>query len=130
MSKKDPKPTGSLRYKPTGLIHKKKNVVLSYDLGGTKVAVGAVDSTGKVLREIRVPVVAKEGKKAFFRQLIDLGNTVLKDFPQIKKVGFASAGPLHPERGVLLDPTNLAPANENWEIFRSLKRCKKLSSFL
>lgn len=92
-----------------------KTVVLSYDLGGTKVSVGAVDSSGKVLREIRVPVVAKEGKKAFFRQLIDLGNSVLQEFPQIKKIGFASAGPLHPERGVLLDPTNLAPAHENWK---------------
>lgn len=92
-----------------------KTVVLSYDLGGTKVAVGAVDSSGKVLREIRVPVAAKDGKKAFFRQLIDLGNTLLEEFPLIQKIGFASAGPLHPERGVLLDPTNLAPPHENWK---------------
>lgn len=110
-----------------------KTVVLSYDLGGTKVAVGAVNSSGKVLREIRVPVAAKDGKRAFFRQLIDLGNTIIEEFPQIKKIGFASAGPLHPERGVLLDPTNLAPKHENWKnipLTKTLEKAFKLPVIL
>jgi glucokinase len=84
--------------------------VLAYDLGGTKVLVGVVNHQGKVLEEIKVPVVVDQGKAAVIQQLADLGNAFLKKHPDIKKVGMASAGPLDPKKGLLLDPTNLG----NW----------------
>lgn len=86
--------------------------VLAYDLGGTKVHVGVVDETGKVLAEQRVPVVVEQGKAAVINQLAELGLAYLKEFPEIKQVGLASAGPLDPVRGLLLDPTNIANPND------------------
>lgn len=95
----------------------KKKKVLAYDLGGTKVHVGVVDETGKVLAEQKVPVVVEKGKSAVINQLADLGNEYIKKYPEIRYVGLASAGPLDPKRGLLLDPTNLSNPNDpnnNW----------------
>ncbi len=96
------------------MASKTKSIVLAYDLGGTKVAVGVVNSKGQVIDETRVPVAVEEGKKAVIQQLADLGREFLKRHSGIKRVGMASAGPLDPDKGVLLDPTNLATAGETW----------------
>ncbi len=88
--------------------------VLAYDLGGTKVAVGVVNSKGKVLEEIRVPVVIEQGKAAVLRQLSDLGRDLLSRHRGIRKAGIASAGPLDPVKGALLDPTNFASKEGTW----------------
>lgn len=94
---------------------KSPSLILAYDLGGTKVAVGVVNSKGKVLEEIRVPVATEKGKTGVIRQLGELGREFLKRHPKIRRVGMASAGPLDPETGVLLDPTNLVGKNgESW----------------
>lgn len=88
--------------------------VLAFDLGGTKVAVGIVNSKGRILDEIRVPVVLEEGKDAVLQQLVNLGSQLLRRFPEVKKVGIASAGPLDPEKGILIDPTNFSSFKGTW----------------
>lgn len=88
--------------------------VLAYDLGGTKVAVAVVSSQGKVLEELRVPVVLEQGKTAVLNQLSELGKKFLTRYPEIKSVGIASAGPLDPYRGILLDPTNFSSSQGTW----------------
>lgn len=88
--------------------------VLSYDLGGTKIAVGVVNSKGQVLEELRVPIRLDRGKSGVLKQLISLGSPLLKRHPEIKNVGIASAGPLDPTRGVLLDPTNFSYGGKRW----------------
>jgi len=88
----------------------KKTKVLAYDIGGTKVHAGIVDGSGKVWDEIRVSVDFTQGKSAVIRQWIDIGNELLKKHRQVRRVGVASAGPLDPARGLLLDPTNFSPA--------------------
>ncbi len=80
--------------------------VLAYDLGGTKIQVGVVDSQGRILEQYRTLVRVAQGKKAVFEQLAELGGPLLAKYPEIKRVGIASAGPLDPEKGVLLNPTN------------------------
>ncbi len=92
----------------------KKHVVLAYDLGGTKVAVGVVDSDGKILAFHREAAFIKQGKKATLDQLIRLGKTMIKKYPAIRSVGVASAGPLDPVSGELLDPTNFSGPDGNW----------------
>lgn len=92
----------------------KRELALAYDLGGTKVAAGVVDSKGKVITEIREPVVLELGKEAVFEQLGRLGKLLLSQYPRIKRAGIASAGPLDPKGGVLLDPTNFASAIGTW----------------
>ena len=93
---------------------RKETAVLAYDLGGTKVAVGVVDSKGRVKEELRVPVEFEKGKAAVLQQLAQLGNQFLQRYPRIKKVGIASAGPLDPETGTLLSPTNFSGPEGNW----------------
>ena len=46
--------------------HKVDKVILAYDIGRTKVAVGVVSNQGRVLEEIRVPILIQKGKKAVF----------------------------------------------------------------
>ena len=81
-------------------------LVLAYDLGGTKVSVGVVNAYGEVVEETREPVLFEHGKKVVIDQLAQLGRSYLKRYPSIRKVGIASAGPLDPEQGMLLDPAN------------------------
>jgi glucokinase len=88
--------------------------VLSYDLGGTKVAVGVVNSRGRVLEEIRVPVLIDQGKAAVLKQLTLLGKELLSRHKEVKRIGMASAGPLDSKKGVLLDPTNFASSEGTW----------------
>ena len=91
-----------------------RKVVLAYDIGGTKVAVGAVDSRGKVLEELRVPIEIERGKTAVLKQLAELGRQILSHHRGIRRAGIASAGPLDPEKGILLDPTNYAGPEGSW----------------
>lgn len=88
--------------------------VLAFDLGGTKIAVGAIDAQGKVLEEIREPALFAHGKEAVLGQMVSLGTRLLATHRGIKRIGVASAGPLDPERGVLLDPTNFASEKGHW----------------
>ena len=96
------------------LARAKKELVLAYDLGGTKVAAGVVDRGGRILMDIREPVQLEHGKEAVFEQLARLGRQLIDRYPGIKRAGIASAGPLDPMGGVLLDPTNFASAAGTW----------------
>ena len=107
--------------------------VLSYDLGGTKVAAGIINSRGRILEEIRVPVLFEEGKAAVISQLADLGTQLLAKHPQVKKAGIASAGPLDTKKGILLDPTNFASTQGTWgkvPLAQILKKKLKLPVYL
>lgn len=114
-------------------MSKKERLVLAYDLGGTKVAVGVLNSRGKVLDSVRVPAVFEQGKDAVIEQLFFEGKQFLAKFPEVEAVGIASAGPLDPSRGILLDPTNFARAGKRWgevPITSILKKRFKLPVFL
>jgi glucokinase len=58
--------------------------------------------------------VIEKGKAAVIQQLADLGNEFLAKYPSIIRVGVASAGPLDPLKGELLDPTNFTSAEGTW----------------
>ena len=90
--------------------------VLAYDLGGTKVEVGAVTARGKILTAHREPALFKQGKKAVLDQLVRLGQEIIAAHPHIEAVGIASAGPLDPSRGLLLDPTNFRGPDGPWGV--------------
>jgi len=100
-------------------------LVLAYDIGGTKVSVGVVDQSGKILTSHREPIVFAQGKKAALKQIADLGVALIKQYPKIKAVGVASAGPLDPVLGLLLDPTNFKSPEGPWGIVPIVKILKK-----
>ena len=96
------------------LSHGKKDLALAYDLGGTKVAVGVVDSRGKIIAEVREPVQLELGKEAVIQQIANLGKDLIRRYPTVRRAGVASAGPLDPMQGLLLDPTNFVSAAGTW----------------
>jgi glucokinase len=100
-------------------------LALGYDLGGTKVAVAAIDARGRIHEEIRQPVVAAEGKAAVLKQLVRLGREMISRHPRIRRVGIAAAGPLDPTHGVLLDPTNFVGPEGTFGIVKIVAHLEK-----
>ncbi len=100
-------------------------LVLAYDIGGTKVSVGVLDQSGKILTSHREPIVFAEGKKAALQQIVNLGVALIKKYPKIKAVGVASAGPLDPARGLLLDPINFKSPEGPWGVVPIVQILKK-----
>lgn len=88
--------------------------VLAYDFGGTKVEVGVVSERGKVLASRRENIDFSQGPEGVLQFLADLGQEYLQKYKEIKNIGIASAGPLHPRQGVLLDPTNFFSDGKSW----------------
>jgi glucokinase len=85
----------------------KKSLAIGIDIGGTKIAAGIVSDSGRILSELKEPVVLDQGPKGLIRQLNSIINGLL---PLAKSklcgIGIGSAGPLHAPSGSLLDPTN------------------------
>jgi glucokinase len=88
--------------------------VVGIDLGGTKVAAGVVSEDGHIHRVLREAVILNRGPSGLIEQLARIIRELQRSFPNIQGVGLASAGPLDPATGRLLDPTNLHGKNERW----------------
>jgi glucokinase len=107
--------------------------VLSFDLGGTKLAAGVLNQQGRVLEAYETPALMEQGKEAVIQQIVSLGKELMERHPEVKRVGMVSAGPLDPMRGILLDPTNYAGPQGTWgkvPLAQILKRRLKLPVFL
>ncbi|MBU6375771.1 MAG: ROK family protein [Bdellovibrionales bacterium] len=101
----------------TSIQHQREKKVLAYDIGGTKVHAAIITEKGRVLDEVRVSVDFSKGKAEVFRQWIDAGKSLLQRHPEVRHVGVASAGPLDPAKGRLLDPTNFKDADgKTWGV--------------
>lgn len=105
---------------PEDMKHKVRRAVstpvLAYDLGGTKIAAGVITPQGRVLESSRVPLDLARSKAHGLEQIAELGLGYLKKYPRIRRVGFASAGPLDARSGKLLDPTNLRSPEGPWGV--------------
>ncbi len=95
----------------------KKNFkkILSYDLGGTKVAVAVIDEQGNILEEKRESVLLGDGPKGLLSQLARLGRPFVDQY-RIRKAVIASAGPLDLVRGRLLNATNFKTDGKHWGV--------------
>jgi len=80
------------------------------DLGGTKVEVACVDSTGRLHQRLQRPTNVKEGPKAVEKEIINLARELreLAGSPPIG-VGIGLAGQIDPHEGVVIFAPNL-----NW----------------
>ena len=112
----------------------KKLLTLGIDLGGTKIATGLVNASGKLLAEDRRPTKAANHAeleaKDQIRFLIDSmadsvleivqsrpGKTLKAKSQGIFGVGLAAAGPLDVEKGLLVNPANFG----NWTLVPIVK---------
>jgi glucokinase len=85
--------------------------VLGLDIGGTKLAAGVVDRSGRVRSFAVAPTDAERGPLAALDRLVALGRRVVGesglDWADIGAVGIGCGGPLDSARGVLLAPLHL-----------------------
>lgn len=93
-----------------------KTYSLCFDLGGTKLAAGLVSHTGKITGYTKVSVETSKGFAGLVATFAQLGKDLLAQAPPINGVAVSSAGPLDPETGVLLDPTNFLTRGHGWGI--------------
>jgi glucokinase len=85
--------------------------VVALDIGGTKLAAGLVDATGRVRSFLVAPTPAADGPAPVLEVLFALGRKAVADagadWPEVAAVGIGCGGPLDAERGVLLSPPHL-----------------------
>ena len=85
-----------------------ERLFLGVDIGGTKVAVGIVNSEGVILQQVRKPMLsrgtAEEGLAAVFGAIDTFMSSEVG--PQIQSIGICAPGPLDPRTGIVLNPPN------------------------
>ena len=98
---------------------------LCFDLGGTKLKGALITAQGRILEQTTSAVRQEEGYKG----LLSLFQEVARELPstvKFKRVSIASAGPLHPDKGLLLDPTNFFTGRKSWGVVPLVKDLKKI----
>lgn len=83
--------------------------VLGVDIGGTKVAVGIVDRSGKILEQGRTPMSANGAAEQGFASVVTAIDSMLSS-PEgrtVQSIGICAPGPLDPKSGIVLNPPNL-----------------------
>ena len=96
--------------------------VLGVDIGGTKVAVGIVDSSGTILARGRKPMVADAGEEAALDAVTGAIDSMLAT-PEgrgVRSIGICAPGPLDPRAGIVLNPPNL-PCWRNFPLADRIK---------
>ena len=91
--------------------------VVGVDIGGTKVAVGFVDSNGTILKQLRKPMISTGDAEAGFKAVTAAIDTLLTEagislaegeaHGKIRGVGICAPGPLDPKTGIVVNPPNL-----------------------
>lgn len=96
--------------------------VLGVDIGGTKVAVGIVDSNGNILARGRKPMVADGSAEAGLDAVISAIDSLLAtpEGRDVRSIGICAPGPLDPRAGVVVNPPNL-PCWRNFPLAHRIK---------
>jgi glucokinase len=88
-------------------------LIIGVDIGGTKVAAGLVDGDGKILSQVRQPMVARGEPEAALKAVtsaIDSLSSQMQDSGaanEFQGIGLCAPGPLDPQAGVVINPPNL-----------------------
>src|SRR5918992_2858635 len=88
-----------------------RDFALALDIGGTKLAAGVVDASGRVHSFALEPSRGEEGPQAVLARLFALGRRAVAEsgiaWADIGRVGIGCGGPLDAARGVVLSPPHL-----------------------
>ncbi len=89
----------------------RSHLVAGIDIGGTKVAGGLVDDTGKIHNRMRVPMSSRGSAAEGFAAVRSAMDALLSENgsgrSEINAIGICAPGPLDPTTGVVLNPPNL-----------------------
>lgn len=90
---------------------KRDGSIIGVDVGGTKVAAGLVDRGGKILSQVRQPMVARgepeAALKAVTAAIDSLSSEISEANPKFQGIGLCAPGPLDPQAGIVINPPNL-----------------------
>ncbi len=78
---------------------------MGVDIGGTKVAVGLVDTAGRIVSQGRAPMIANGTAEAGLDAVFAAMDSLWSD--QVLSIGICAPGPLDPKTGVILNPPNV-----------------------
>lgn len=85
--------------------------IIGVDVGGTKVAAGLVDCDGKILNQVRQPMVTRGGPEAALNAVTSAIDLLSRKMPEanvkLQGIGLCAPGPLDPQTGVVINPPNL-----------------------
>jgi glucokinase len=98
------------------------NLVVGVDVGGTKVAAGLVDCSGKIHAQSRTPMVANDAARGLAAVCTAI-NELLKcsGMRHTPPIGICAPGPLNPSTGIVINPPNL-PAWHNYPLADEIRR--------
>jgi glucokinase len=104
-----------------------QSTVIGVDIGGTKVAVGIVDSEGKILTQLRHPMMANSTPEAALQSVIAAIDSIraVSISNTISAIGLCAPGPLDPISGVVVNPPNL-PAWRDFPLATKIAEVYKL----
>ncbi|HEX2975512.1 MAG TPA: ROK family protein [Bacteroidales bacterium] len=88
---------------------REREFYLGLDIGGTKCAVVAGDSSFNIRKKISFPTDTPRGYKAVIDEFILNIRKILDEFPGIpvKRIGISCGGPLDSKKGMIYSPPNL-----------------------
>ncbi len=90
---------------------KRDGSIIGVDVGGTKVAAGLVDCDGKILNQVRQPMVARGEPEAALKAVTSAIDLLSREMPEanvkFQGIGLCAPGPLDPQTGVVINPPNL-----------------------
>jgi len=98
-----------------------ESLYVGVDVGGTKVAAGLVDVDGRILSNIRVPMVSRSSAEAGLNAVLSAIAQATTGSDAIAGIGICSPGPLDPFAGVVLNPPNL-PCWRNFALAESVQK--------
>jgi glucokinase len=107
------------------------DVYIGVDIGGTKVAAGLVNTQGEILHKTRTPMQAHgtaEDGRACVCAAID---TIRNQHPEVKigGIGLISPGPVDPQTGTVLNPSNL-PCWHNYPLAAEIRKVYGLPTYV
>lgn len=90
---------------------KREGSIIGVDIGGTKVAAGLVDCDGKILNQVRQPMIARGEPEAALKAVTSAIDSLSREMPEARVkfqgIGLCAPGPLDPQTGVVINPPNL-----------------------
>src|SRR5438128_2985339 len=105
-----------------------EGLVIGVDIGGTKIAAGLVDGSGKIRHQVRTPMMAGNGAASGMTAVVsaidsvsDKTGTSSGARGSIRGVGICCPGPLDPHTGVVINPPNL-PCWRNFPLAAELSQ--------
>ncbi|OGF47520.1 MAG: hypothetical protein A2452_02365 [Candidatus Firestonebacteria bacterium RIFOXYC2_FULL_39_67] len=115
-------------------MSKKNEYAIGVDLGGTNIAAGIVNYSGKVILREKIPTMAKLGGKAVLDRIVQLINSlILKADPKIRKriigIGMGTPGLVEHKKGIIHEPPNL-PGMDGMNIKKYMESRLKIKTFV